>query len=249
MTDNNARLLLNCDMGESYGPWVMGCDHEVMPYVDMANIACGFHASEPDTMAKTVKLALAEGASIGAHPGYDDKAGFGRRSIPHSADSITHLVQYQVAALQGICRLYGAEVSYIKPHGALYNDMMRDQNIFAAVLRAAASFDGQMKLMILATTDNHHYQTLASHHNVELLFEAFADRAYTDQGRLLSRTEPGAVHHDPDTIIEQAQKLAEEGVVITNTGQILNLQADTLCVHGDNPESIAVVRKIHEALK
>ena len=248
MNDPHARLLLNCDMGESYGPWQMGCDDKVMPFVDQANIACGFHASDPDTMAKSVQLAIANNVSIGAHPGYDDKMGFGRRSIPHSAESITHLVQYQLAALQGIAHLYGAEVSYIKPHGGLYNDMMSDQTVFEAVLRAVASFNGQLKLMVLATADNQKYQQLASQQKVELLFEAFADRAYTDQGRLLSRSEPGAVHHNAEKIIEQARRLAHEGIVITHTGQELKLEADSLCVHGDNPESIAVVRKIREAL-
>ncbi len=248
MIDNKPRLLLNCDMGESYGPWQMGCDSEVMACVDMANIACGFHAADPDTMAETVKLAADRNATIGAHPGYDDKVGFGRRSIPHTPEAITHLVQYQVGALQAICQLYGSEVSYIKPHGALYHDMMNDQQVFEAILKVAATFDGHVKLMIQATADNQKYNVLAKASKVELLFEAFADRAYNDKGQLLPRTESGAVHHDSKVICEQAQRLAKEGIVITDSGQRLSLNADTLCVHGDNPESIAVVKKIREAL-
>ncbi|MRI34235.1 hypothetical protein EOPP23_14670 [Endozoicomonas sp. OPT23] len=248
MTDRKKHLLLNCDMGESFGPWQMGCDAEVMVFVDMANIACGFHASEPDTMAQTVKLAVEYGVTVGAHPGYDDKAGFGRRSIPHSPESITHLMQYQVGALQAICQLYGSEVSYIKPHGALYHDMMNKQEVFEAILDAAASFNGQVRLMIQATANNQNYLSLAKAKNVELLFEAFADRAYNDKGQLLPRSQSGAVHHDSDIICKQARLIATEGVVITDTGNRLPLNADTLCVHGDNPESIAVVQRIREAL-
>lgn len=155
-------MKLNCDMGESFGCWSMGNDAAVMPWVDMANIACGFHASDPDNMVATIALAVSRHVEIGAHPGYDDKIGFGRRSIPHSSESISALVAYQVGALEALCQLQGAHVSYVKPHGALYNDMMKTPVIFQAILAAVAGLNQQretpLALMILARVDNTQYQ-------------------------------------------------------------------------------------------
>ena len=181
MAQATGRLRLNCDIGESYGPWNMGCDRQVMPHIDMANVACGFHASDPDTMASTVQLAQAHQVIIGAHPGYDDKVGFGRRSIPCSPPTITHLVQYQVGALQAICQLYKTQVAYVKPHGALYHDMMKNQQVFQAILQAVAAFASRMaarenkvKLMIQAKPGIETYKAMAQSMKVELLYEAFA---------------------------------------------------------------------------
>ncbi|WFM69755.1 5-oxoprolinase subunit PxpA [Halomonas sp. CKK8] len=241
-------LLLNADMGESFGPWVMGLDHEVMPHVDLANVACGFHASDPDVIRMTVRLAKRHGVTVGAHPAYPDMVGFGRRSMACSAEEVENLVLYQVGALAGVCRAEGLEVGYVKPHGALYNDMMRDPEILDAVMRALVAYDVQLPLMVMATRDTRPPRELAERHGVTLWFEAFADRAYDAEGRLVSRRELGAVHHDPEVIVDQAQRIARGEPLTASDGSELVLAADTLCVHGDNPESIAAIKAIREAL-
>ncbi|MBF2937145.1 LamB/YcsF family protein, partial [Pseudomonas aeruginosa] len=146
-------LLLNCDIGESFGAWSMGLDAEVMPLIDCANIACGFHAGDPGTMRRTVALAVEHGVRIGAHPGYPDLVGFGRRSLACSAQEVEDLLLYQIGALDGLCRAQGERVRYVKPHGALYQDMMRDPAILAAVLRALAAYDRTLPLMLMSTRD------------------------------------------------------------------------------------------------
>lgn len=160
----------------------MGSDELVMPWVDMANIACGFHASDPHVMAKTVALAKHYNVKVGAHPGYQDLSGFGRRSIPHTAAQITEIVLYQVGALKAFCQYHDVPLHYVKPHGALYNDMMADEEVFRAIAEAVSVF--ALPLMILATTDNQRYLDIADIFDVPLLFEAFADRSYQEDGRL-----------------------------------------------------------------
>jgi len=241
-------LLLNADMGESFGPWVMGLDHEVMPHVDLANIACGFHASDPDVMRRTIRLAAEHSVGIGAHPAYADLVGFGRRSIVHSPLEIENLVLYQVGALAAMCRAEGTVIRYVKPHGALYNDMARDPEIFMAVARALKAYDPDLPLMTLATRDTGAISELAREHGTTLWFEAFADRAYDTHGRLVSRKQPGAVHHHRETILEQAQRIAKGQPLTASDGSELLLKADTLCVHGDNAESVASVRAIRQML-
>ncbi|WP_089796868.1 5-oxoprolinase subunit PxpA [Halomonas korlensis] len=242
-------LLLNADMGESFGPWVMGLDHEVMPHVDLANVACGFHASDPDVIRMTVRLAKRHGVTVGAHPAYPDMVGFGRRSMACSAEEVENLMLYQVGALAGLCRAEGLEVGYVKPHGALYNDMMRDPEILDAVMRALVAYDARLPLMVMATRDTAATRALAERHGATLWFEAFADRAYDAEGRLVSRRERGAVHHDPEVIVDQAQRIARGEPLTASDGSELVLAADTLCVHGDNPESIAAVKAIRQALR
>ncbi|WP_117233991.1 5-oxoprolinase subunit PxpA [Vibrio maerlii] len=239
-------LLLNCDLGESYGSWKMGEDEEVMPWIDLANIACGFHASDPSIMHSTIRLAIEHKVKIGAHPSYHDLQGFGRRSIPHSSEEITQLVIYQVGALKALCDFEGVQLEYIKPHGALYNDMMRDTSVFHAICLAASSFN--LPLMVLAKPDNQNYLDIADQYDVPLLFEAFADRSYTDSGSLAPRSHPNAVLKNSDDIVNQVMELAKFGVVHTLSGNRINLDADTLCVHGDNPESIALIQRIRRAL-
>ncbi|WP_152207840.1 5-oxoprolinase subunit PxpA [Marinobacter changyiensis] len=241
-------IKLNADMGESFGPWVMGLDHEVMPFVDLANIACGFHASDPDVMRRTVQMAKQHSVSIGAHPAYPDLVGFGRRSMACSPGEIETLVLYQLGALAGICRAEGIEVCYVKPHGALYNDMAKNPEIFNAVARAVLAFDPALPLMTLATRDTTPIRQLADEQGIALWFEAFADRAYDAEGHLVSRSKAGAVHHAPETILEQAKRIATGQPLTASDGSDLVLDADTLCVHGDNEESIAAVRAIREML-
>jgi len=241
-------LLLNCDMGESYGSWRMGPDAEVMPYIDCANIACGYHAGDPSIMRRTVGLALQHGVTIGAHPAYPDLVGFGRRSIACSNEEIRDLLHYQIGALDGICKVQGGRVAYVKPHGALYNDMMADPVKLRAVLEAVAAYDSSLPLMLMATADNRAAQQLGEELGVTLWFEAFADRGYTASGHLLSRRLPGAVHHEPALIIEQALRLARGETLLADDGSALRLNASTLCVHGDNDSSLGAVRQIRQAL-
>lgn len=244
-----SRLLLNCDIGESFGAWTMGLDAEVMPLIDCANIACGFHAGDPGTMRRTIALAVQHRVSIGAHPGYPDLVGFGRRSLACSPAEVEDLMLYQIGALDGLCRAQGARVSYVKPHGALYQDMMRDPAILAAVMRAVAAYDAQLPLMLMSTRDNSAAQAIGDEQGVTLWFEAFADRAYDGDGYLVSRSLPGAVHHDPEQVVAQALTLARGEPLLASDGSDLPLKAHTLCVHGDNPSSVAAVKRIREALE
>ncbi|MBP2701564.1 5-oxoprolinase subunit PxpA [Photobacterium lucens] len=244
-------MKLNCDMGESFGAWIMGNDASVMPWINMANIACGFHASDPNVMATTVVLAQQYNVMIGAHPGYQDKEGFGRRHIPHTLDEIRHSIAYQVGALDALCALHETQVVYVKPHGALYNDMMKDPALFEAIVLTVSKLNFSrphpLSLMILSGAKNTAYSQIAQQYGVTLLFEAFADRAYTPDGFLVPRTEPNAVHHHPDLIKAQVLQLAQ-GKVKTTCGKLLSLPVDTICVHGDNPESIATIKDLAQLL-
>ncbi len=242
------RLLLNCDMGESFGSWNMGLDEQVMPLVDMANIACGFHASDPVTMTRTVLLAKRAETLIGAHPSYPDLVGFGRRSMQCHPQEVVAMVQYQIGALDGIARAHGLKASYVKPHGALYNDMMRDHDILRAVLEGVTQYDRSLPLMLMATADNRGVKAIAEEFGALLMFEAFADRAYDERGFLVPRSVDGSVYHDEARILQQSLRLAEEGVVTTLDGTEVMLEADTLCVHGDNAESVQAVQHIRAAL-
>ncbi|EOT7841090.1 LamB/YcsF family protein [Pseudomonas aeruginosa] len=248
MNDIGRRILLNCDMGESFGAWRMGDDVHSMPLVDQANLACGFHAGDPLTMRRAVELAVRHGVSIGAHPAYPDLSGFGRRSLACSAEEVHAMVLYQVGALDAFCRSLGAQVAYVKPHGALYNDLVGDDELLRAVLDACAAYRKGLPLMVLALADNGRELELADEADVPLLFEAFADRAYLPDGRLAPRRLGGAVHHDPQRIIGQALAIARGEAFPDYDGNPLRLTADSLCVHGDNPESLAVLRRLRAAL-
>ncbi|MGY4533177.1 UPF0271 protein [Pseudomonas sp. TE3786] len=241
-------LLLNCDIGESFGTWSMGLDEQVMPFIDCANIACGFHAGDPGTMRKTVALALDHQVRIGAHPAYPDLVGFGRRSMACSPQEVMDLLHYQLGALAGVCRAQGGQVEYVKPHGALYNDMMSNPTLLRAVFQAVASYGDGLRLMLLGRADNRQAQALSDEFGVPLWFEAFSDRAYDGAGNLLSRSLPGAVHHEPERIVAQALDLAQGKALIASDGSALQLQVDTLCVHGDNAASVAAVQRIRQAL-
>ncbi len=241
--------LLNCDIGESFGAWTMGLDAEVMPFIDCANVACGFHASDPGTMRRTVVLAARHGVRIGAHPAYPDLVGFGRRSMVCTPQEVEDLLLYQIGALDGICRAEGARVGYVKPHGALYNDMMRDPATLRAVMTAVARYEAGLPLMLMSTRDNGPVRALATEYGLPLLFEVFADRGYDGDGFLLPRGQPGAVHHDSDAVVAQALAFARHEPLRAADGSALRLDSDTLCVHGDNAASVAAVKRIREALQ
>ncbi len=236
-------MKLNCDLGESFGMWKMGLDEQVMPHIDMANIACGFHAGDADVMANTLALAKQHKVMIGAHPSYPDKQGFGRRSMTMSEKELTNCLHYQIAAIDGMAAIHGLTLEYVKPHGALYNDMMRDEQILNIVMRAVVSYAKPLKLMILATNQAAKHKRQAAELQLELILEAFADRQYTDEGKLVSRALAGSVH-DKQALIAQVKQLIEHGTVTTRSGQQLALHADSLCVHGDNEAGIALIQNI-----
>ncbi|WP_082827960.1 MULTISPECIES: 5-oxoprolinase subunit PxpA [unclassified Marinomonas] len=240
-------MKLNCDLGESFGSWKMGLDEQVMPFLDQANIACGFHAGDPVWMTKTLALAVANGVEVGAHPGYPDLVGFGRRSMNCSHDEIVGLMHYQMAALDGMAQSQGSVMTYVKPHGALYNDMMSKDSVRASIMQAVASFYKPVRLVLQATPESAKHREEAQAAGLEVSFEAFADRCYDDNGRLLSRAKAGAVHNR-ERMLAQVQQLVSEGTVTSVSGHTLTLDADTLCVHGDNEEGVRAIAAIRELI-
>jgi UPF0271 protein len=236
-------IKLNCDLGEG-----MPHDAQIIPRIDQANIACGFHAGSATQMRETILLAQQHGVEIGAHPSYPDREHFGRISMPLPASELTALVQYQVGALQALCRANGTALTYVKPHGALYNDMMQDIGLFETLVRAVAAYDASLDLMILSTTQNNTYTAIASRHGIKLLYEIFADRNYTDAGTLVPRNKPDAVIEDADQIVERIKQYQHEGLLYSLHGKALTLEGDSLCVHGDNTASLAIIKALRDAL-
>ena len=240
-------LLLNCDLGESFGAWKMGLDDQVMPFIDQANIACGFHAGDPVVIKKTLLAAKRNNVQVGAHPSYPDISGFGRRSMKIPPVELIALLQYQIAALTGMATNLGIEVQYVKPHGALYNDMMADGHIRSAVMEAIAECHQPLAFMLQATPDAEIHRQEAQAFGLDVLFEAFADRCYDDNGALLSRAKEGAVH-SREKMLEQVVQLQEQGTVTTISGHQLELQADSLCVNGDNMDGVNAIEKIRQLI-
>jgi UPF0271 protein len=241
-------IKLNCDMGESFGIWQMGTDEQIMPHISLANLACGFHASDPVTMNRSVELAKKYDVTIGAHPAYQDLVGFGRRSMICSSQEIASIVLYQLGALDSFCKLHNTKVSYLKPHGALYNDMMKDESIYKAILSAIASFDKSIKLMILSVPNYKEYEKLAASYNIELLYEVFADRNYNDDGSLVARTQADAVVKDEDEVIQRVKVLQNDGYIKSINGKKLLLKADTICVHGDGENALSFIKGLKKVL-
>ncbi len=239
-------MLLNCDLGEGYGSWTMGMDAAVMPHLDQANIACGFHAGDPLTMHRTLALAAEHEVAIGAHPAYPDIVGFGRRSMTLSRAEIIATLHYQIAALDGMAQNLGLALAHVKPHGALYHDMMARSEVRAAIFEALMRYHRPLALIVQSTVHAAAHRAEAAAAGVGLLFETFADRCYADDGSLLPRSQLGAVH-DSERMLAQVAQLIRDGSVTTVSGNIIPLPADTLCVHGDNPEavrSIAAIRAL-----
>jgi UPF0271 protein len=240
-------MKLNCDLGESYGAWTMGLDAEVMPHIDLANVATGFHAGDPLVIQHTLRLAGEHGVTVGAHPAYPDLVGFGRRSMICTREEIISKIHYQVAALDGMSICAGLELRYVKPHGALYNDMMARTEVRAAILEALAEYHRPLALMLQATPEVEIHRQEADRAGIEVWFEAFADRCYDDGGALVSRRLDGAVH-DRTKMLAQVEQLCNSGTVTTASGQRLAVAADTLCVHGDNIEGVQAIREIRALL-
>ena len=236
-------IKLNCDMGEG-----MAYDTEIMPLIDMANLACGGHAGSEALMRSNIELALVHGVEIGAHPSYPDRANFGRKSMQMERAALVETIHSQIATLDRYCQTSGATLSYVKPHGALYNDMMREIEIFDTVMEAVSSYDSRLKLMILSSGQNAHYAKLASKSNLPLLYELFADRNYTDEGALVPRKQENAVIEEVDQIVARVGYYLETGTILSENNTALSLEGDSLCVHGDNEASLAVIKALRDVL-
>jgi UPF0271 protein len=241
-------LLLNCDLGESTHPDVMDVDALVMPHIDQANIACGLHAGNAEMMRATLMLAKENGVLVGAHPSYPDREGFGRTSMSLPSKELIELVQSQIAALAEIALEIGISLSYVKPHGALYNDMMTNGHIRSAVMQAISSSPLPLAFMLQATPEADAHRQEAEAFNLDLIFEAFADRCYADNGSLLSRKLPGAVH-SREKMLAQVVQLNNTGTITTIGGLRLSIQADSVCVHGDNADGVAAIAEVRRLLR
>ncbi len=237
---------LNSDLGEGFGAWSMGDDAALLDIVSSANIACGFHAGDPRHMARTVAAAAERGVTIGAHVSYPDRVGFGRRDMSLTAEEITTDVLYQIGALEAFARTAGTHIAYVKPHGALYNRMAVSELEAHAVVEALRRYGSGLHLLTLPGSVA---QRAAEEASIPVVIEAFADRAYTREGRLVSRREPGAVIHDPQTVVERVVRLVREGRVRSHDGVDIPLNARTLCLHGDTPGAVALARAIRQGLE
>jgi UPF0271 protein len=239
---------LNSDVGESFGNYTLGLDDEVIPLISSANIACGYHAGDPAVMRRTVALAKKSGVGIGAHPGLPDLVGFGRRNMDVTLEEIKDFVTVQIGALQAVAALQGARLQHVKPHGALYNMAVKNPEIWDAVAEVMAGIDERLILFVLAGSDRKELESIGKRRGIRVAFEFFADRAYNPDGSLVSRKLPGAVIHDNDVVAVKVLKLVQEGRVTAVDGSDIDLKAETICVHGDNPKALALVKKIRATL-
>lgn len=236
---------LNSDVGESFGLWPMGDDAAMLEHVTSANIACGFHAGDPSGIARTARASVAAGAAIGAHVGYRDLAGFGRRFVDCSETELADDVAYQIGALQALARREDGEVRYVKPHGALYNAIVSHEAHARAVVDAVRSVDPRLALVLLPGSVAGRYAERAG---LRVVGEAFADRAYTPEGELVSRRAPGAVLQDPAAVAGRMVRFAETGLVDAIDGTALRVDAETICLHGDTPGAVAMAAAVRAAL-
>ena len=241
-----ARIDLNCDMGESFGAWKMGNDAEIMPFVTSVNIACGFHAGDPTVMRKTVQLALEHDVAVGAHPSYPDLQGFGRRNMKLSAEEIYDLLIYQIGALNAVCSAVGAKLNHVKPHGALYNRSVIDPKVAKAIAKAVSSFDSSLILFGLSGSES---IKQAREVGLKTANEVFSDRTYTEEGTLTPRSEDGALITDSDISVKQITTMIEEGHVVSTGGQKVEIEADTVCIHGDGENALNIAQQIKTSLK
>lgn len=237
---------LNADMGESFGPWPMGDDASLLKIVTSANIACGWHAGDADTMAKTMRLAVENGVGIGAHPGFADLQGFGRRRIPLSHSELANLVTYQLGAAQAMARAAGGHVRHLKLHGALSNMASEDAEMARVCYEAALKVDPDIVIMVLAATAQ---EKVVRALGCNWAGEIFSDRAYNDDATLVDRKRPGAMIHDPGFAAERILQMLEEQAIIAVSGQRIPTRIDTICLHGDGPEALAIARGLRARLE
>lgn len=237
---------LNSDLGEGFGPWGMGDDQAMLDIVSSANIACGAHAGDPETMFKTLKLAAARNVVVGAHPGYADRAGFGRRIIPMSAVEIGRMVAAQIGALQGVAALAGAKIAYVKPHGALANVACDDQGIAQVIVQAVRAISPNLAILAISGTE---LQRAAAAKDMQLFSEIYADRACLRNGRLVPRSQPNAVITDPKAAADRLLAYVATGQMQTIEGNTIPLEGHSICVHGDSVGAVAMATHIRQALE
>jgi UPF0271 protein len=236
---------LNCDMGESFGAYRLGMDDQVMKYITSANVACGWHAGDPLVMNQTVKLAKENQVGIGAHPGYPDLSGFGRRSMACTIEEVQQYVIYQIGALAAFCRVHGTRLTHVKPHGALYLDAVENETTARAIAQGIMALDPSLYFVALAGKKGETMRRMGEELGLKVAYEAFPDRAYTPDGTLVSRKQPGAVIFDPDEVAKRALDMAK-GRVTAIDGTCIDLSVQTLCVHGDTLGAVNLVKKIRQ---
>lgn len=240
---------INCDMGESFGAYTLGMDETVIPYISSANIACGWHAGDAMVMDSTVEMAAARGVGVGAHPGYPDRMGFGRRNLGCTPEEIRNYVIYQLGALQAFCRAHETRLRHVKPHGALYLTAVENEDVARAVAEAIVRVDPELMYVALAGAKGERMRRIGEAVGLKVVYEAFPDRAYTPDGTLVSRKTPGAVIKDPGQVASRALQMAKEGTVVAQDGTVISLEVQTLCVHGDTPNAVDLVKGIRRALE
>ncbi len=236
---------LNADMGESFGPWTMGDDASLLKTITSANIACGFHAGDPDVMAKTMTLAAENGVGIGAHPGFPDLQGFGRRNMKVPHDTLRNMVRYQLGAARGMADALGVTVRHLKLHGALANMCSVDTDMARACYQGALDVDPDIIIMVLAATKQ---ESTVRDLGCKWVGEIFADRAYNDDGTLVDRSLPGAVIHDPAIAGPRILKMVQAGAIITESGKHIDTSIDTICLHGDTPTAVQLAKSVRDCL-
>lgn len=237
---------LNSDMGEGFGAYRMGDDAAMLSIVSSANIACGLHAGDPEIMAQTFSLAKEKGVAVGAHPGFPDLWGFGRRNIPFSAGEIERLVAYQIGAAQALATYAGHPITHVKAHGALGNLTQQDESVAQAVNNAIKAVDPKLVCLTIALG---HQERLARDMGLSCRSEIFADRAYTDEGFLVHRSKPGAVIHDAATAAERVVRMVRNGAIETITGRAIVTPIDSICVHSDTPSAVGIAAKVRAGLE
>ena len=240
------KIDLNCDLGESYGAYHLGMDEEIIPLISSANVACGFHAGDFNTMAKTARLCAESGISMGAHPGFPDLQGFGRRNMNLSPAEVQNLITYQVGALSAFCRSAGVRLCHVKPHGALYNMAAKDPALAKAICQGIYSFDPSLILLGLSGSE---MLKQAKEIGLPYAAEVFADRAYEDDGTLVARSKPGAMITDEDEAVRRVVRMILEHKVTSINGKEIEICPDSVCVHGDSAKALLFVKKIRAALE
>ena len=237
---------LNCDLGESFGNYKCGMDEEVLPYISSANVACGFHASDPLVMERTVQKARENQVCVGAHPGFPDLVGFGRRNMQVSFAEAKAMVKYQIGALEAFLRAEGMKLQHVKPHGAMYNMAAKDPELARAICQGIYEVD---PALVLLGQPGSQMLKEARKLGLKVANEVFADRAYEEDGTLVARSKAGSMITDEEEAVARVIKMIKEGKVTAITGKEIEVQADSVCVHGDGPKALAFVKKIHKALE
>lgn len=240
----NGKIDFNCDMGESFGAYKLGLDEEVIKHVTSSNVACGFHAGDPQWMQHTVDLAVNHGVAIGAHPGFPDLMGFGRRNMSLTPDEARAYVKYQVGALKGFVE--GGRLQHVKPHGAFYNMAVKDADLSRAICQAVLEVDPELILVVLAGSE---WVEIGNEMGARIARETFADRAFNADGTLVSRSQPGSVLHEPEEVIERSLKMVKEAKVTAITGEEISIEADTICLHGDNPGAVELAAGLRSSFE